>query len=1142
MTTGKLLKLTYWLFGSLVALLLLASVAIGFLDWNQYRGTLSDLASSRLGMRVELAGRVSVGLFPRPEVSAETVRLYPAGDAGADFVATADRIDMRLGFGALLKGDVAIQHLGFDGLNVVVEEDSEGAWNVRGWPKSESDADAPATSVQMERLKIVGGTVQLVDNQGVSRTLEGLSFDLKGRLPEGPLEWDGSFVSAGQKVTSSGRLRPSRDDSVLSFKTDIGMAGGNLHISGRLFDDGFAGRIQTEGDNLASFVAASQAVTGNTEVAPSVPEMPFELDVQVDREAGVYRAISRTLDVGGTRGRLDLTVARRNGGFHAAGSASFGILVLAPWLDAQANTVPVEAVELNTPSKTPITGAIDLTVEGIQVGNGVIQQLDAVVRLTDEGVQLTNLQALLPGGSGLFFSGALMASKGQGNLQIVSGNLPDLLRWMQIDVSGRIPPGRLATGELSANISIAPDKWRLSALEARVDTSNFEGDVTGKTGSVWPESVRLAADTLNLDAYVSDTSGPGTPDNLFDTMPPQPIAIEMIATEVLWGGARYSNLRAMGEVGPEQLRLSSLSVRNAGGKLELAGRLRKVGDKLEIEGDATLAKWGFPAVQALSDDVARYLQALGLSGVNGTLSVAGPLEAMRVSAKLSEGRGRSLSLSGGIGYGSDVVKIEGVQGTLAHEDLSRLAALEGYTLAGKVPADLTFAVGDSETGARSMTLSGTIAGGQLLAEGSQTDSRQEWRLSFDHKHAGDVLKLLDQEGQLPHPGEPIRARAKVTLRGSAWDAQDLDIRNGPARFAGNLSRGADNKMAGKLVASGFTYNPPLGRASGQAPATKELAIDQSLFDMAGKVDVALDQVEILGQKVSAPNASLIAGDGSLRFALGDDAMVNGGASAFTLNLIGGNALSLSGTANISEIDIGAMLKAEGLAAALQGVGSLSFSFDGQGDSLDAILRTLKGRGEMKGRAGSLNFLSVPTLVREMGNAPSATVFLGSVGKWLREGSTSFSEMEARFTLDAGTMLLEELAATGAWGQFGLDGQINFRDAFLNLKGTLALSTPPDTPAIPVEYSGPLDNPSASWASRALERFVIAGIERRLRSTLAKDLQKIQGDQQAANPGAEVFSRAFDLLGRLKAKQEAKKNEGDEGEATEPSPKTEGQKP
>ena len=64
----------------------------------------------------------------------------------------------------------------------------------------------------------------------------------------------------------------------------------------------------------------------------------------------------------------------------------------------------------------------------------------------------------------------------------------------------------------------------------------------------------------------------------------------------------------------------------------------------------------------------------------------------------------------------------------------------------------------------------------------------------------------------------------------------------------------------------------------------------------------------------------------------------------------------------------------------------------------------------------------------------------------------------------------------------------------------------------------------------------------VRSTLAKDLQKIQGDQQAANPGAEVFSRAFDLLGRLKAKQEAKKNEGDEGEATEPSPKTEGQKP
>lgn len=1139
MKTGKLLKLTYWLFGSLVALLLLTSVAIGFLDWNQYRGTLSDLASSRLGMRVELAGRVTVGLFPRPEVSAETVRLYPAGDRAADFVATADRIDMRLGFSALLKGDVAIQHLGFDGLNVVVEEDSEGAWNVRGWPKPEPDTEATIVSVQMERLEIVGGTVQLVDKSGGSRKVEGLTFDLKGQLPLGPLEWDGSFIAAGQKVTSSGRLRPSRDDSVLSLKTDIGMAGGNLHVSGRLFDDGFAGRIQAEGDNLASFLAASQAAVGG-QTPPPVPETGFELDLQVDREAGVYRVLSRTMDVGGTRGRLDLTVARRNSGFHAAGSASFGIVDLAPWLDARAAAVPTDHASAANGGSMPFTGALDLTVEGVQLGGGVVQQLDAVVRLTGDGLELTNLQALLPGGSGLFFSGSLMADKGQGKLQLVSGNLPDLLRWMQVDVSSRIPPGRLATAELSAGLSIAADGWRLSGLEARVDTSNFKGEITGNSGSVWPASVKLTADTLNLDAYLSDaptTSGPG---DIFDAMPPQRLVVDMTAADVLWGGAKYSNLRLAGELAPEQVRLSALTVGHADGKLEMTGSLRKVGDTQEIEGDATLLKWGFPAFKAASTAAAGYLQALDIKGASGTLSVAGPLETMRLTAKLSEGPKRTLSLSGGVGYTKDALKIDGLQGTLAHEDLSRLAAMEGIVLNGRAPTDLTFGVGDSATGARTITLSGTLAGGQLLAEGTTTESRQEWRISYDHKRAADVLALLGKEGQLPHPNEPLRARARVTLTGQGWDAQDLDIRNGPARFAGTLSSNADNRVTGKLVVSGFTYNPPLGRASGAAPVASGLSLDPSVFDLAGKVDIALDQVEILGQKISAPNASLIAGDQSLRFALGDQAMVNGAASLLTLDLTGGDALALNGKANITTIDIGAMLKAEGLKTALQGTASMNFTFSGQGENLDAVLQALKGRGDIKGQAGSLNFLSVPTLVREMGNAPSATAFLGSVGQWLRQGSTSYSSLEARFTLDAGTMLLEELSATGGWGQLGLDGQINFRNSFLNLKGALALTTPPDTPAIPVEYSGSLDNPTASWASRALERFVIAGIERRLRSSLAKDLDKIQGDQAAANPGAEVFSRAFDLLSRLKSKQDAKKKE--EAAATEPSPGTEEQRP
>lgn len=1135
-------KAAYWLFGSVFALVAIASVAVSFLDWNQYRATLSSLASDQLGMRVDLAGRVSVGLFPRPAVSAETVRLFPAADS-ADVVATADRIDMRLGLSALLKGKLSIQHLGFDGLDLVLEEYGEGAWRVRGWPEPET-SEAPrqesASNIQMERLQLIGGAIHLNEMSGVTRSIEGLTLDLKGNLPQGPLEWDGGFNVAGEQITTSGRLRPSRSGDAVSLKTDLAVRGGKVMISGRLEDGGFAGRVQSAGEDLSAFSSAVQSISNNQPASVAVPAAPFELDLQIDRDGSLYRVVSRMLSVGETRGRVDLTVAGRGEGAHLAGSVAIGVVDLQPWLDTMQAQPEQEALaEEPEGGAIPLSGAIDVAVEAVRYGEGTVQQLDAVVSLTPTGLVLDDFQALLPGGSGLSINGRLSGKDGQAQIQLVSGNLPELLRWIGVDVSGKIPTGRLATGEVAATLALMEGAWQLDGLKGRVDTTNFSGRVIGGVGA-WPRDIDLKVDTVNFNAYFSDGEAGGEPADIFGGLPEMPVDVKLTLQAALWGSEQYRDVAVEASLGRQAIEITKFSASQAPGALQLTATVRPRNTELELELDGQFSRWPVSSLNAVMPTAQGYILALGAKRADGKISASGPLSSLHLSADLREGNKRAASASGNVGIQDQSLRSVKLQGTLQHENLQPLLAHIGAPLAGDIPTNLTFSAEKGAGGALAVRVSGATAGGQLLAEGSLQDAgAQAWQVTYDHRSGGEVVRLLGGGITLPDPREALRASATIKLEGDTWKAENLDIRNGGARITGALDGSGTDNVTGNLTVAGLQFAPTASSASSAGPSG-DTAIERDFLAFAGDVALKLDQLVIAGQKISAGNARLLAGDGIVRLSLGDGAVVNGSPSVLSLDIRDGDVPAVSGRINLPNLDIAAMLGASGLKSAVTGTAALDFQFVGQGVTWEAMMRSLKGQGSVQGQAGSLNFLNVPTLVREMGRAPSTSSFLGSVGGWLRQGQTQYAVLEASFTLDAGTALVEKLTASGEWGALTLDGQVNFIDEFLSMKGVLDLLQPEDAPSIPVEYNGPLNNPTSNWASRALERFVIAGIERRLRASLMRDLGK-EGSNPS-NPGAEVFSRAFGLLGALRDRQEAAKKAAEEAANETGSQGTEGQTP
>ncbi len=1141
MKKGKITKILTWLVGSLVGLVVIASVAVGFLDWNQYRGTLASLISEQTGMRVELAGDIRLGLLPRPSMSAEQVRMFPMQEGVVEPVATAELIEARLGISALLKGALDIQHLGLTGLDVTLEKRTDGSINLRGWPATDEDETSEsAAAIKLNRLELQGGKITLVNADGTSRIFEEIQLNFSGTLPTGPFEWDGGLKTAGEKLTTEGKLRPSREEGVTSIKVLAAVAGGSADISGRLDDGAFAGRVQLNGSELGKFVAAATAMGTGEPSSPMLPNEAFELDLQVEPTAGVTRVTSRTLKAAETLGRVDLTLASRMEKTHVGGTLSLGIVDLQPWMEAAQQAGTSSATDQNTSAASasglPVFGNVDVTIEGIRVLDGLIQQVDFALGVGEAGPFIGDMQALLPGATSVNFKGRVGADmRGNGTLNATSGNLQDMLRWLGYDPSGQLAPGRLATADFAGTLELDGDRWLVSNIKSRLDTTNITGGVVGTLTGGWPTNVSLNADNINLDAYLPEQAAAGTsaadgssrkPSEFFAMLPETASRFDFKAGAVQWAGQSFRDISVDAQLASTGVRVTSLTLKGGKGSLQAAAQIRPSGSELEVDSDVKLTDWPMPFVLAVMPDMQPFIRASGMSGFDGNLRLTGPLSNLHLSASASNGAARQIAANGTVAYVADRPLAFDVRGTLKHDNLRPLASQTGFEINGGASADLTFSASQKINAPIKMDVSGEFAGGQLLAKGEQGDSKSNWQVTYDHKRAQAAARKFLPALTVPAPTQPLRIAANVTLSEGAWALESLDVRNGEAQIAGNV--GSDNKsrLYGKLKGSGFVFNNLTGNADKQQatePEGEPFSFE-ALRGYSGQVDLALDGVTLAGQRVQAPAAALTAGDGLIRLDLGSSAQLNGQPVTVAVDLDVSGTPALKGNIVIKELDIASMLLSEGFGKVADGVASFNFNFNASGETPEAMLAKLRGRGEITGRAGALNFLSVPSLVREMSQASTPTGFLTSIGGFLRQGKTNFAALETRFTLDGGVALVEALSASGPWGALSLDGQVNFSESLMDLKGQLNLTSPQDAPVIPVKYSGSLNNPSANWTSRALESFVIAGIERRIRTTLFKEQENREATtgEAATNPAGEVFSRAFGFLNNLKKAQEEKK--------------------
>ncbi len=215
------------------------------------------------------------------------------------------------------------------------------------------------------------------------------------------------------------------------------------------------GKLTLSGDDLAGVIRMANAeVKPARKVAPDfTSHKPFSFETKLSGSIEQAKLDEIALAVGDAHGSGAATLSLINGG-------AFDVALQVNSLDLDAFLKPGAAPERNsggatvvdigqggaTPFELPtkLNGSFDLGIAALGYHGGTVRQVRFTADLKDGKASITRASALLPGGSDVSGTGALVAEDGKpsftGTVKGTSSNLRAILDWFNAE-SGRYPGG-----------------------------------------------------------------------------------------------------------------------------------------------------------------------------------------------------------------------------------------------------------------------------------------------------------------------------------------------------------------------------------------------------------------------------------------------------------------------------------------------------------------------------------------------------------------------------------------------------------------------------------------------------------------------------------------------------------------------------
>ncbi len=264
-----------------------AFAALMFVDPSIFRNQIETRASATLGRKFQIAGPIRLERSLRPRIIVEDITIgNPNWATGAHF-ATAGKVGLQVALLPLLRGDLRVLDVEFSGVNLYIEQNTDGANNYTFGGGSESET--PGVQPSVERLQIKETTINYRSADGSSKRFE-INAARLWNIPGQPerIEAQGSTKGMAFTIllTADGDAELSGPQNPWSLKLDIEGPDMVLALAGQMEE-----AFNWEQGNYRIELSGNEADSLETLFGVEFPTTgPFELSASVNKTGGSFRA------------------------------------------------------------------------------------------------------------------------------------------------------------------------------------------------------------------------------------------------------------------------------------------------------------------------------------------------------------------------------------------------------------------------------------------------------------------------------------------------------------------------------------------------------------------------------------------------------------------------------------------------------------------------------------------------------------------------------------------------------------------------------------------------------------------------------------------------------------------------------------
>jgi len=1088
---------------SLLILIFAAAFAAPYVvDWNEYRAVFEQQASKLAGRPVRVSGDVGLTILPVPEVRFGEVAIAdPSGDFDAPS-ASARAFRMRLSFAPLLRGKIEAREIELDRLALRLGLDDDGHVI---WPRI---GDAAAG------LPFLPANVSL---KSVSLTEASVAVGRPGE----PEQWRVSSISGELSADSL------RGPFKFAGRAAIGKAARDIQLSiGRMGVDGampvkFVSRgpqavYRAEGsvnDESGGPAFAGEVIATAANVARDA-QPPWEATAQA----------KATLD-GAALSDLKLTITRQRRPQTLTGAAEYswsrGLSLDADlssrWLDF--DLLAGDDLQGQTPAQVMLRlpallgslpvpterARIALSVAQINLGGGMIRDLEAVARRGEAGWGVEKLEAGLPGGSDIGFEGRFARKRGApalaGTVRASGSHLGRLLEWA---APGRVAPDAAGARafSLSGEVESGPGRFAISDISARLGESRFSGAVAFTGGQQARVSVDIDARVLDLRPFIAGTSAEalqtwlagGSESTGWAGISAAAWEIDVNAERLVLPELAASDFGARLHVGENGIDVETLSLKGRDGlRVEVSGRYPREGAPDRAALKLALAADSADAAVRL----ARLVPGAGnwVSAHLPRLRAAAPftLTASLRPSTLDDGAWLEVSgMAAQTAVKADArLYQDGRYHVFATANSPRLTpllrqiapGLGGWLDAESVPGAAQLSA--DVTGGDDAPIAGTarIEAGDVrlafdgTAEPGDGTLRLDGRLALDAPQAAQVFALAGMARDAPEASGPFSLETALTHQDGVYKARGMTIRVEEEEATGTarLDLSGDRPVADITLAASRFALPAAASLLVEAPLLADVGLDDGYWPDTPFALAALDRLSaqlaikaeelVLGGMLSIRDAAITArlDKGALRLNDLTGRLYDGDVRAnASLRAERGRAV-FEGEISVEELDLAQLPHGDGAPLAL-GRASMELALESEGITPRGLMTVMSGSGLLSLTEGEIRGVDPQVLtttargyleVPEQPEMPAAEM----LGAPLRASRLAHDGAEIALDMKDGDLRAKptRLYRSGAGEKLTAEARLDLTSMRLSSQWTLAAPLEADEPLpeVRMTFAAPL---------------------------------------------------------------------------------------